>query len=205
MDSPQTIGEQYAALARANYERDGELAPVLVLHGKEKAAICLMRGSEVMPEAYGRVVASGAIVLLPEYVVTITEVWMKTYERDETRAASVQRGDLERFHNEGDETVKTALMVNVWTMDPTEAATIIDLVVDDKAPTKEYVRTIQTGEMEGYMKDCIIASWTFGLTLTPPPIELNPDLIAMCLSLGGDVHGVIIQAPDGSGDPSLYN
>jgi hypothetical protein len=191
--SPQSIAELYAGAARVNFERDGELAPILVMHGEKRSATCLMQGSDNMPEAYGRTLALGSCILKPDYVLTVTEVWMKTIanvtDEKQARAESdkVRRGDLGRAAEAGDVTVKTALMTVCWTMDPRQAYSVIDLVRDDGT----YERTATQGEQEGYMVDCIVGGWTHGLELDPPPFELPDELIVSVIGMGGDVVGVM--------------
>jgi len=193
--SEKELAEQYASAARANYERDGEVHPILILQSKHKAAICMMKGSENMPLAYGRTLSIGATVMNPEYVVTVTEVWMKSYpvdSPDEARseAEGIKRGDLGRMAEAGDETVRTALMTIAWSMDPRKAVSIIDHVNDDKT----YERTTNTGEQDGYMVECVIGGWRHGLTLPPPPFELSDEQAAEVLALGGDVGAVLFQS-----------
>jgi hypothetical protein len=193
-DDPQSVAELYAGKARENYERDGDLAPILVFHRGDQQIICLMKGSENMPNAYGRTLAIGATIFQPDYVVTVTEVWMKAYhytDRDEAmrEADRIRRGDLEKKAKAGDESVKTALMTIAWTMDPTQHVSVIDMVLDDKS----YKRTVTFGEAEGYMIDCVIGGWKHGLSLPPPPVELPDELLAQLLGIGGDVVAVSIS------------
>lgn len=190
MDDMKETAEKYAALARINYERDGDLAPILVFHGV-RTAICLMKGSENMPEAYGRTLAIGATILQPDYVVTVTEVWMKdsrfTNREDvDATVESIKRGDLQRAAEAGDTTVHTALMTIAWTMDPRMHVCVIDRVNEDGT----YKRNVSQGEQEGYMIDCIIHGWNHGLSLPPPPFTLPDELVADLLGIGGDVVAV---------------
>ena len=194
-DDPGGMAERYAEMARVNFERDGELAPILAIHGRERAAICLMKGSEDMPLAYGRTVSLAATIINPIYVITVTEVWMKEYkavsEEDGRREADrVKRGDLGKMAEAGDETVRTALMTIAWTMDPTKAVAVIDKVLDDKT----YDRNTSIGEQEGYMIECVIGGWKHGLTLPPPPFDLSAVQAASVLGIGGDVVGVLMEA-----------
>jgi hypothetical protein len=193
--SPKEVAESYASSARQNFEKDGELAPILVLYTDERAATCLMNGTDDMPAAYGRTLALGAACLKPDYVITVTEVWMKTIEKVTSEKEArremdkVRRGDLSREAEAGSKDVRTALMTVVWTMDPRQATSIIDKVLDDGT----YDRNEVVGEQEGYMVDNVIGGWTHGLSLPEPPFDLPPELIAQVLGMGGDVVGVMFE------------
>jgi hypothetical protein len=192
----RSVAESYAELARANFEKDGELSPVLIMHGETKSAICSIKMNEDMPMAYGRVLALGAGIVKPSYIVTITEVWAKMYRRvDDPKEAkriadSVQRGDLGRAAEAGDPEVRTALMTIAWSMDPRRAVSVIDTVLDDKT----YDRMVTVGENDGHMADCVIEGWKFGLRMEPPPEEVPDELLAVTLGLGGDVVSVIFAS-----------
>jgi hypothetical protein len=189
------MAEMYADAARVNYERDGELAPILVLHSEKRAMHCLMYGDEDMPAAYGRTLAVGAAVFKPDYVLTVTEVWQKSvhYEGSEAEARAetdkVRRGDLSRAAQAGDPSVRTALMTVCWTLDPRDAYSIIDSVQDDKT----YDRITTEGEQEGWMIDCVMGGWKHALTVPPPPIKMTDELIAQLVAMNGDVAGVMFS------------
>jgi hypothetical protein len=194
-DDERSMAEEYAVLARANYERDGELAPVLVLHGTKRSAICLMKGDEDQPMAYGRTLALATGIFKPDYVVTITEVWMKqvhieNLDKEAVKAETdkIKRGDLGRAAEAGDTQIKTALMTIAWTMDPRRAVTVIDTVLDDKT----YDRHTTVGECDGHMAECIVAGWQMGLDLPVPPMEMTDEMIVSLLGMGGDVNAVVL-------------
>jgi len=185
---------RYAEMARVNYERDGELAPVLIIEGEKKSAICLMKGSDDMPLAYGRTISMAATLINPTFVITVTEVWRQaldglTKEDALKHSEQIRRGDLAKFAEAGDPTVRTALMTVGWTMDPTEAVSVIDTVLDDKS----YDRHVGIGEPEGHMVECVIGGWRHGLSLPPPPFPLPDEMSAQVIGLSGDVVGVIFQ------------
>ena len=196
LDDPQAAAERYALMARENYERDGELNPIMAICSEERTAICLMQGTDDLPLAFGRTIAMAATILRPSFVVTVTEVWKKSYdgagktEREMRKATGeIQRGDLAKMVEAGDETVQTALMTIAWTMDPTQAVAVIDTVLDDKS----YDRVITVGEQEGYMIDRVIGGWKFGLTLPAPDFEMTPEMLVGMMGAGGDVAAVLME------------
>lgn len=197
MSPEQTLAEQYADLARINFERDGTLHPVLTLCTADRSIICAMGESENLPVSYGRTLIAACSAVQPDFIITVTEVWMQqlpytTAEEEfdaHARARELRRGDLERQHKLGDDTVRTALMTIAWSMDPRRAVAVTDCVQDDGT----YDRHVSIGEQEGYMAECIIGGWQHGLNMPPPPVDLDDDLLAMLISVPGEVVSVLVQ------------
>jgi hypothetical protein len=130
------LAERYAEAALANYGKDGELAPaVLILNEEQHQTVAVI--PVLAPETHGMPGALYAIsnLLCPlydgRYVVAISETWVHTVEQNE-EVPDLQRGELEKRALGGDTTVHTGLLVSVFDLEDLPASHALIYNVDQR-------------------------------------------------------------------------
>lgn len=168
--------------ARICYATDGEVVPTMLLIA-ERNGIILHPNPELgerPPIAYAEVMFRVGRLYPWRVVATVSETWIKTWEREEPMV-DIRQGQLAKMEEAGDPTVLTALMVLAVdlhnrddsysicsTVSHEPGGLVWDVAIDDK------------GWPEGGMPEML---WDAYMTAIRPP----PDLMMPPLALIADV------------------
>ena len=104
---------------RRSYEEDGFVAPVAFVFNAEGVGLALQptpSDTERPPYLLGRMVSlSLPLMHDARYIGAAAEGWSKQVkvankEEGEKQAEAIQQGDLQKWHDEGDESVKTSII-----------------------------------------------------------------------------------------------
>lgn len=194
--TPRQYAESAANNARAIYEDRGRVEPMLMLIGESGESILQIKLSEDIPAAMGRTLYATVAVLQPHTVVTVAETWMKRFNPEDAPMKDgephLERGQLQRMHEGGDETIKTNLMTIAWRLDESETITIGDMVLTEEPLAFE--REVFEGAQTGNFYDCVYGGWRGGLGLKPPE-DVDRDTLARLLAIIGDVVGGLMATP----------
>lgn len=103
---------------KGNYERYGEVMPIVFVLDSKAFGMGLLSGRDGHPPTlFGPLVAMASLVQPVDFVVTVTEAWMKSVVKEVTSLDQAEgmfpRGTLERLHNEGDTEVYTCVVTHV--------------------------------------------------------------------------------------------
>jgi hypothetical protein len=112
MINTKELAQSYMAGARTIFIETGEVMPILAFHGgPTNLLVQLMPNPDFHPSDQAVLATfSFATVLDASHVVAVNESWVKKFGPDD-EPTSMERGDLERWHGEGDLSVHTGLLV----------------------------------------------------------------------------------------------
>jgi len=167
-----------------NFERDGELSPMLIICGPRDYLVVRMAPSQDLAPAF----AETAMILASfrrdtELIVNIVEAWTRDYKEEEGRKAAetMRHGDMARAHEAGDQNVHTCLVVQgVDTADESQDVSVTHTVDGPRAGEELWMEGPGSGRMPEMMRDAIrLAKQT-----TLPPNTTQGAIIEVCIRLG---------------------
>lgn len=171
--------ENLLAMAVANHERDGYLAPTLIIDGPRDA---LLVGMEASPDLSPNFATAAGILLTTrrdtEVVVTIVEAWGRAFpeyqDEPEGLPPDFRHGDLGKMAEAGDPEVYTTLVVQaVDVKDPSQDLTATYNVDGKDAGHTAWMEGKVEGRMSEYMREAISRART---TIVPPNLDTNAAL-----------------------------
>lgn len=112
------LAERHAETALANFGKDGNLTPAILLLNREQEHVAtvmpvLSKETNGMAGALGHIVPLLGILFETQWVVIISETWI--YETQDVEVMhSIRRGELEERALSGDQTVHTGILVSAF-------------------------------------------------------------------------------------------
>ena len=185
------IAERLAEGALANYGRDGELVPAIIILDNEEHAV-VQAVPVISPELNGMPGALYAIgsMLCPlyqgRYIVGISETWVTTAA--EVPEKGLARGELEQRALSGDTTVETSLLVAVYDLqDLPDSHTLLYNV--DRSFQRTDVEGVSEGEIAGAVKQLARVVAAADMPPGPVPMEIAQLVVEL---LASHVHAVMV-------------
>jgi hypothetical protein len=199
MRSCKELAERYAEGALANYGRDGELAPAVIILGADQTtAVSVV--PVVSQENHGMPGALHAIgsILGPlfegHYIVLLSETWISKPDH-ESELADLERGSLEKRALGGDTTVKTGLMVIVFDLDNLNATHTLVYNVEDRYE-RDDIEGMSEGEISNAMRDVVKTVHEARRNRPPGPVPVAIAKIAVEM-LGDHISALLMPEPVG--------
>lgn len=148
------IAERHAEAAIANFGKDGELTPAILLMGQDQELVCsvlpiLKPETNGMPGALGKVGMMFGMLFDARWIALISETWMYSTKGDE-EPPQVRRGELGERAEAGDTTVHTGLLISVYDLDDIDRSHTLTYDTD-----ANYERHDSEGVHEGEIGDTV--------------------------------------------------
>lgn len=191
----KNIAERLAEGALANYGRDGELVPAIIILDREEHAV-VQAIPVLAPELHGMAGALYTIgsMLCPLYegrfIVAISETW--TTSVVDAPKGGLRRGELEERALSGDTTVETSLLVAVYDLqDLPDSHTLLYNV--DRSFQRTDVEGVSNGEIAGAVRK--LAEVVAHVETPPGPVPVEIAQLAVEV-LAKYVHAVMVPGDE---------
>lgn len=114
MTTTRELAEQFSEKARACYEHDHQVLPMVWLISSDDRGLGLMvNGDEHPTDEFGILIGIGVRFMDVHWIVSVVEAWMKKATTKEEMERDYRRGDMARAEAAGDPTVQTAVVCSV--------------------------------------------------------------------------------------------
>lgn len=214
----RSLVETIATAARENFIADGHLAPVAICYPADPEAGSVVFGLAITPDnggapkAMDAAITLGGIVMGCRYITLVSETWMRAYDEGERGPGGelphIERGHLERLHDEGDAAVHTSLLVSLYDLEDIDASFTMMLDADD-----DFKRTEVEGAGEGAIADVAreaVGRMRIATALRPPDYKprlsfiknliVQHQLGRWIMTLGGSESMIILDVDESDPD-----
>lgn len=176
------IAEFASAGARRCYANDGDVIPQLILVGEGGHGLMLTphpRWGGHPPDAFAEIVFRLGKVHAWRYIATVSETWMRYAEPGDP---DLERGDLAKAAEAGDERVKTAIVVLVMDLHHPDQSLLHMRIANGQPPTVTWLEEEDhVGEQVGYMPKSLMRAWTEAprppVSLPEPPMSVLSEIV----------------------------
>jgi len=193
VETAKHLATYFGEAAEEIYENEGSVEPVLLLLDDDGLGL-LMHPSRLMREHPGE--ASALIIavvgkMLPvRFIGFIVESFMKSFDKDDSQARDIQRGDLTEWA-EVDPDVRTAICTTMWDVKArNDSFCRLATVKGDPRQCEWDIAEID-GPSEGYIDDMFTRAFASAPLLEHRP----PEDVAVALMKTGLVSGAMLMEP----------